>query len=130
MAAKSMSPFSGNGGAGLLPLVRLPLPPVSKLETAECTVVDRTADEKQQPAKGIFGHRVNPVFSRKTAQFSRTALRTLAITSEQSKERPPPVTPLTAIFALVDGAIDSLLKNIAGSSSHRTAAGSTHWHRL
>jgi hypothetical protein len=107
---------------------RLPFAPVPELVTAECTVVDGTAKEKQQPAKGIFGHRVNPVFCGEMTQVSRAALRTFAVTPEQSNERPPPVRPQSAIVALIKGAIDESVKDIAGTSDNWTAAGKTDWH--
>jgi hypothetical protein len=107
---------------------RLPFAPVPELVTAECTVVDGTAKEKQQPAKGISGHRVNPVFCRELAQVSRTALRTFAVAPEQSNERPPPVSPQAAILAFIKGAIDESVKYTAGPSDNRTAAGKTGRH--
>jgi hypothetical protein len=93
-------------------------------------VVDGITKEKQQLAEGISGHSVNPVFGRQTAQVSRTAFRTLAVTSEQSKERPPPVRPQAAILALIQGAIENLVKDIAGLSNNRASTGDTGWHRF
>ena len=63
-------------------------------------------------------------------QIAGAASGALAVAAEEGEKSAAPVNPLSAVFALVHGAVHDLAEDIAGSPGYWTAADETGWHEL